>query len=169
MATRVGYVGTESTGDVLTKANFDKGPGGLVAYNSITTNFGPVGSGSVTGVSGLSPAITAGTNRTYKITIGHAITTLGGTGSATADFIVYNNTAGAGIASATLPNFAVGANYPGSVCITTHQPGAGTINYLFAILVTAITGSPSATLTIAASGAAARTAYILVEDVGPQF
>ena len=32
---RVGYVGTEIIGDVLTKANFDKGPGGLVGYGQI--------------------------------------------------------------------------------------------------------------------------------------
>lgn len=65
MATRTAYPGTEIVGDVLTKANFDKLPGGLIGrvtnssdQNTITTEVD---------VTGLSVAPTVGTSRKIRL------------------------------------------------------------------------------------------------------
>src|SRR6476660_3820165 len=93
-STRVGYAGTESIGDVLTKANFDKLPGGCVDYHRIVVD--STASGGTTTVTGLTSAITAGTARFYKITIFCSnITT---TGSGTASLEVWDITGNVKIA-----------------------------------------------------------------------
>jgi len=42
MAIRTSYVGSESVGDVLTKANFDRLPNGLIGYAIVTANQGSI-------------------------------------------------------------------------------------------------------------------------------
>jgi hypothetical protein len=157
-STRVGYVGTELIGDVLTKANFDKGPAGLVAYNRIVTDSSA--SGATTAVTGLQPAFTAGTSRFYKITIFCSnITT---TGSGTASLEIWDITGNAKIGGFSILAQSFGAGiYSGGTCVAYHQPAAGSQTYGFK------TTTSATTVQVGASSTA--PAIILVEDVGIAF
>jgi len=68
MATRTGFPGTTSAGDVLHSSDITKLPGGWIGYLEKTTN--QTGISSITDISGLSLTVTVGTNRTILIT-GH--------------------------------------------------------------------------------------------------
>lgn len=166
-SSRTGYVGTVSPGDVLTAANFSKLPGGLVSYAQITSS----GSGltGFTAISGLSVSCPGTASRMYKITIGAAGFALGGTGTVTADFVVYDATASAALSSTIIAAaFAVGQNTQGFVCHGYSQPG-GAHNYQAVLQVAAGSGSPTVGVIASASSGAARTAYIMVEDVAVSF
>lgn len=162
------YVGTENIGDVVTKANLDTTPGGLVAYAQITANASAQTAG-FSGVTGLSVTCPATAGRFYKITAGAAGFLLAGTGTATCDFTIYDQTATTDLASIiACAALGVAFNAPGQRIVAYSQPG-GVHNYIVANDVVANSGSPSVATAAAASGSAARTAYIFCEDVGATF
>lgn len=162
MAVRTGYVGTESIGDVLTKANYDKGPGGMVGYLSITAN--STGTAGTATVTGLSVAITAGTSRMYKITIQCLSIFTTGTGQTNIAIWDMTGTAqlGATVVTGAGTSLSVPAgDYQGNSCVAYHAPSAGTQTYAFRTVTTASTAGLYATAT--------SPAKIIVEDVGPAF
>ncbi len=163
-STRVGYVGTESIGAILTKANFDKGPGGLVAYNQITTNTGNFSSG-VTTVTGLSSSFTAGTNRMYVITVfAGGVSWVSGTLGM--DLCIADMTGGSGsLASNRIQDGITAGVWPGGTVQAYHQPSAGSQTYAARATVSAGVGFLLAT----SATNAARTCNILVQDVGLAF
>lgn len=63
MTTRTAYPGTESVGDVLTKANFDKVPGGWIGVVQVTSNQGSIT--TLTDLTSLTLTVTYQTGRTY--------------------------------------------------------------------------------------------------------
>lgn len=161
MAVRTAYVGTEAIGDVLTKANFDKMPGGLVGYASTTSN-GTASATVKTYTDGtaLSPTITAGTSRTYKITIMCSSVVQVGTGSS--QIQIWDLTGSTALTTAVLSVAGSAAgNYPGATLVGYHQPAAGSQQYAFRYLSTATSVAPQA--------GATSPAQIFVEDVGPSF
>jgi hypothetical protein len=64
MATRTPYPGTESVGDSITKTNFDKLPGGLIGYATITSNSSNFTSEA--DISGLTVTMTWVAGRLYR-------------------------------------------------------------------------------------------------------
>ena len=165
---RTSYVGTESIGDVVTKVNLDKGPGGLTNYATITANTSAFSAG-LNSVSGLSAGTTPATaGRMFMITAGGAGFNPSGSGTVTGDFVIYDNTATAGLASNIVCNAAVAAfNCPGTRVVAVDSNVAH--NYIVAINVVNNTGTNTVQMFATAAGSAARTAYILVQDIGPQF
>lgn len=158
MATRVGYVGTEAIGDVLTKANYDKGPAGLVAYVSTTSNSSAAA--TVTTYTGLNPTITAGTSRLYKITIGCTTGTQVGVGASQIQIWDMTGSVALQTGSFSVAGAAAG-NYPGTTLSFYHAPSAGSQQYAFRFL--------SSATSIQVNAGATSPAYIMVEDVGPAF
>jgi len=65
MASRIGYVGTESAGDILTTTNFNKLPNGLIGYATATAN--QTGISSATDLTNLSVTVTVNTSRIIVI------------------------------------------------------------------------------------------------------
>jgi hypothetical protein len=143
----------------------------LCAYKQITTTPSPIGTtfSAVTGIN--ATGFTVAANRFIKITIQAAGFALGGTGTCTVDFIIYDEVGAVALTSVIVANsLAVGQNVPGAQCIAYHQPGAGTVSYSAAIQVVAGSGSPTCA-PIATTGGShgQRTAFILVEDVGSAY
>ena len=66
MATRTGYWGTQSTGDVLTSTNLTKTPNGLVAYVTSTSTTSSIGT-TITDITGLSLTFTFASSRMYEL------------------------------------------------------------------------------------------------------
>lgn len=77
MAVRVGYVGTQSAGDVLTSANFTKLPNGVIGYIKKTSN--STMSGTDTTITSVGPTINS--NRAILVS---AFGNIESTGAATA-------------------------------------------------------------------------------------
>lgn len=65
MPVRTAYVGTEAVGDVLTKANFDKLPGGWIGYAEVTANQTTIT--TETSLTGLTVTVTVNTSRRIRI------------------------------------------------------------------------------------------------------
>lgn len=65
MASRTGYVATESAGDVLTTTNFDKLPGGIIGY--ITRTTAQTGVSGEADLTGLTVTVTVNTSRLIKV------------------------------------------------------------------------------------------------------
>lgn len=65
MASRTAYVATESVGDVLTKANFDKLPGGLIGYASVTAAQNTIT--TLVDLTSLTVTVTVNTSRLIRI------------------------------------------------------------------------------------------------------
>ncbi len=65
MAVRTAYVGTEAAGDVLTAANFNKLPGGLIGYAIVTAN--QTGISTATNLTSLTVTVTVNTSRIIMI------------------------------------------------------------------------------------------------------
>lgn len=65
MAARTAYVATEANGDVLTPANFNKMPGGIVAYAQATSDQGSITSQA--DLTSLAVTVTANTSRLFHI------------------------------------------------------------------------------------------------------
>lgn len=150
---RTAYVGTENSGDVLTKANFDKLPGGWIGYAETTSS--QSGISAVTDLTSLSVTVTVGSNRRIRIT-GQADVTR----TVASDLIVgriKESTTNLGIwyAAATIGTFNVGQ----AGCVIT--PTAGSHTYKLTLERSSGTG------TCGVNGAAGEPNWILVEDLGP--
>lgn len=65
MAVRTAYVATEAVGDVLTKANFDKLPGGWIGYVPMTADH--TGITTQVDITGLTVTVTVNTSRRIRI------------------------------------------------------------------------------------------------------
>jgi len=61
MASRTGYVATESSGDVLTTTNFDKLPNGLIGYATVTS--AQTGISTITDLTSVAVTVTVNTSR----------------------------------------------------------------------------------------------------------
>lgn len=161
MASRIAYVGSENIGDVLTKANFDKLPGGMIGNLGIV-----VDSSNQTGtaiVTGLSVTVTAGTARRMLITIScSSVVSIGG-GSALTNINIYDVTGAAQLASLFLePDGNAPATYAGGLLAVWHEPSAGSQTYAFRTTTTHTSGCH-------VEAASSRPAQITVSDVGPAF
>lgn len=66
MPVRTAYVGTEAVGDVLTKANFDKLPGGWIGYAEVVASQGSIT--TEVDLTSLTVTVTVNTSRRIKIT-----------------------------------------------------------------------------------------------------
>ncbi len=156
------YVGTEVAGDVLTKANFDKGPGGAVAYAQITAD--STLQAATASVSGLSVTITAGSQRFYKITCSFWAISQNGTGTTSVEIWDMNATLSlGGIACSLAQNSA--NPFPGGTLTVYHQPSAGSQVYT----VRTSCNATNAQINAAPSGGNSRAAILLVEDWGSAF
>ncbi len=65
MAVRTAYVATESAGDVLTAANFNKMPGGCIGYANVTAN--QTGISALADLTGLTVTVTVNTSRLIMV------------------------------------------------------------------------------------------------------
>jgi len=156
------YVGTEVAGDVLTKANFDKGPGGAVAYAQITADStAQAGTASVTG---LSVTITAGTQRFYKITASVWAVSQNGTGTTSVEIWDMTATVSLGGIACSLAQSSANP-FPAGTLTVYHQPSAGAQIYT----VRTSTNATNANINAAPAGSNSRAAVLLVEDWGSAF
>lgn len=162
---RTTYLGTENTGDVLTKANFDKSPGGLAAYAQLTANSAALSGFTGIGIAANCPATA---NRIYLITIGAAGFSLAGSGGQTTDYCIYDASTAQSITSTIVANNLSVSNQPGATVCAYHEP-TGSNQYQPVIALVNNSGANTIAVLATASGSAARTAYILIEDVGPAF
>jgi hypothetical protein len=150
MPVRTAYVGTEAVGDVLTKANFDKLPGGWIGYAEVTAN-----QGSITAevdLTSLTVTVTVNTTRRIKIT-GRCY--MQNTGTAGGDILKIHED-GVQIMEAGLPGHTT-AHVLHAEAVRT--PSAGSHTYKLRGQATAGTATMVASATI--------PAFILVEDMGP--
>lgn len=155
MPVRTAYVATEAVGDVLTKANFDKLPGGWIGYAEITSPQASIT--TVVDVTGLTVTVTANATRRLRVTAEIRIFSS-----------VANDVCGVLITDAsnviqgeghlvTVTN-AVASVIHASVVLT---PAAG--SYTFKVRAQRSSG----TGTVTVYGSATNKSYILVEDLGP--
>lgn len=153
MAVRTSYVGTEAVGDVLTKANFDKLPGGWIGYVEVTANQTGITTAAVA-LTGVTVTVTAGTTRRLKIT-GHAEFAETVATVAVVDLLIYED--GVQVGRGKLGDPAAQSESADAVAIRTPSAGAHTYA-LFAITNAG---------TVSMVAAATAPAFILVEDIGP--
>lgn len=151
MPVRTGYPGTHNAGDVLTSANFTKLPGGWIGYAEVTAN--QTGITTVTDLTGLSVAVTAGTNRRLKITGSIRVTRTVADGYTTLYIRESSTNLNFGVTLSTLDFFCV------AMAVIT--PTAGSHTYKLSLERTTGTG------TVGIAAAAANPNFILVEDIGP--
>lgn len=158
MTTRLGYVATESIGDVLTKANFDKGPSGLIAYLTTPTDTGSIS--TVTTWPGMSATLNASSpaNRTYKITVGCSSFTTTGTG--TSSLSIWDMTGSAQLQGLNFGPNGAGA-FGGGMTSVLHQPAAGAQIYALRLATTATT--------VVGHAGATSPAFLFIEDVSLNF
>lgn len=175
----LGFPGTISAGASVGATNNNGLPGGLITYCQITTNSSALG-GGLNSISGLSATVTPTTTRMFKVTLQAAYFAVGGTGTVTADLVIYNNTAASSVASVVIANSVavrpadadsthifVG-NLPGATC-TAYVECASATNFIGAIQSVAGSGSPTLAVGATAATNAFRGAWLMVEDCGPGF
>lgn len=157
MAVRTAYPGTESVGDVLTKANFDKLPGGTIGYAQVTS-----GQSSITTVvdlTSLTVGVTVGASRLILIQAQCEVAS-----TISADICQLSIQESSTVLTRSLivaPASAANATMACSIYLV--APSTGSHTYKLTMQRAAGTG----TLTMGAS--ATSPAYILVHDMGPSF
>lgn len=139
----------QTAGDVLTAANYNLLPRGVMAQASVTTS-GSANPGTTALLA--APSFTAVAGRRYKITIGYYQTVLVGAGTAE----VQIRRGATQIGSSYVANAA--GTYAGQSLTITDVPGAGSVTYNFYTF----TGGTS----IQMIASAAAPFYIIVEDIG---
>jgi hypothetical protein len=153
MPVRTAYVATEAVGDVLTKANFDKLPGGWIGYAEVTANQTTIT--AAVDLTGLTVTVTVNTSRRIRVT-----------GSAE----LVNNTAGAGLLLLILADGAQVMSAP-----TGGMTANVAVRKVAQVVLTPTAGSHvyklQAQTQVGGTGtmnaAATYPAFILVEDLGP--
>jgi hypothetical protein len=141
--------GLATAGDVLTAANVNLLPRGIMAQTSVTVS-GSANPGTTALLA--APSFTAVAGRRYKITIGYYQAVLVGSGTAE----VQIRRGATQIGSSYVANAA--GSYAGQSLVITDVPGAGAVTYNFYTF----TGGTS--IQMIASSAA--PFYIIVEDTG---
>ena len=152
MPVRTAYVGTEAVGDVLTKANFDKLPGGWIGYAEVTANQGSIT--TEVDLTGLTVTVTVASTRRLRI-VGEVMLA-----NATADAIsvLRLHADGVQIQSRTAAKAGAGTDQGVHIgAVVTPSAGAHT----YKLRGWAVSG------TVTLSASATSPAFIYVEDVGP--
>ncbi len=154
MAVRTAYVATESAGDVLTAANFNKLPGGLIGYAVVTST--QTGISTVTDLTSLTVTVTVNTSRIVMIDALVVVLqqSVGGTPSVS----IYEGATQLGSAGGTHTASATFATYR-PMCIISPSSGAHTYK---------LRASTSAG-TVDTSASATQPATLAVYDFGPAF
>lgn len=151
MPVRTAYVGTEAVGDVLTKANFDKLPGGWIGYAEAVANQGAIT--AEVDLTSLTVTVTVNTSRRLRISaLGLLQSTVA---SDVVRIFIYEDGASIQLAD---------EHAGGQTTVTPsviRTPTAGSHTYKLRGQRAVGTG----TVTLLAS--ASNPAYILVEDIGP--
>jgi hypothetical protein len=154
VATRTGYVGTESSGDTLTTTNFNKLPNGWIGDVSVTSDQGSIT--SEVDATSLTLTVTAGASRRMKIE-----------GFVRVESTVAGDRVGVRIYKAST-QIQVGtvactvANNTESVYVViTDTPSTGSNTYK--LTVARLTGSGTITLKASSTG----PGQIVVTDIGP--
>lgn len=161
MAVRTSYVGTENVGDVLTKANFDKLPGGWLGYAEVTT--AQTGITTVTDLTNLTVTVTVGTNRKIRITGCSVVSRTVGDGIVVGS--IQEGATELGRWCQMFPGAATFENACGSVVSSPAgafaTPSAGSHTYKLTLTRNSGTG------TVGINPVGTDAAWILVEDIGP--
>lgn len=155
MASRTAYWGTEGAADVVTTTNFNKLPGGELAYGKWIANT-PHATGTQTVVT---VPVTVGTSRTLMIYAG--CSGVWGTGNPVL-LAIYDATAGAIIAETTAVTVAGSLNYAGNEIVAMTQPAAGLRSYALQVITTG-------TDTAGVNASSTSPAYLFIDDAGPAF
>lgn len=157
MPVRTAYVGTEAVGDVLTKANFDKLPGGWIGYAEVTANQATITVEA--DLTGLTVTVTVNTNRRIRInSFIHLASTVVGD-----EVALYIKEGATYLAYASATIGTANRNFPlGRDVVLT--PTAGSHTYLLRAARTTGTGTVTMVAAAANNGS---PAYISVEDLGP--
>ena len=157
MATRTGYVGTTSDGQVLTSANFTKLPNGGIAYVSATADQTGITAG--TNLTNLSLVITPNANRLIKISCcAHVGRTVN---DGVSVLSIRQNTT-------NIQNFSYSVSTNNSNRLVTgftllSAPAASSTTWR--LMLTQVTGTGTSFL----SAASDSIAWLMVEDIGPSF
>jgi hypothetical protein len=151
MAVRTSYAGTALAGDVYTAANHARMPGGWIGDAKVTAP--QAGITGETDLTGLSVAVTVGTNRRIKISA--AVSVARGAGGDAALYVKEGSTY---LQAAEILSSAADVG-PVSTFVTL-TPSAGAHTYK---LTLSSLGGAAVTL----NAAAAQPAMLLVEDIGP--
>lgn len=158
MTARIGYPGTESAGDVLTAANFNRMPGGGIGWAVVTSGQTNIGNGSMVDLTNLSVAVTVGTNRLIRVE-GWALFQAG-TSATNIDFAIrestttladHQNTEMFGAGSV------IGTVYASCLLVA---PSGGAHTYKLSVQFSANTNN-------ALIATATTPAHILITDLGP--
>lgn len=153
MPVRTAYVGTEAVGDVLTKANFDKLPGGWIGYAESSST--QTGITTEVDVTGCSVTVTVNANRRIRIT-GRVNTGASSVNDVNVYILIKESTTEVGRIAGMHSLTGRELTLYGS-CVLTPTPGAHTYK-----LTIQATGGSVATQNITNA-----LNFILVEDLGP--
>lgn len=153
MPVRTAYVGTEAVGDVLTKANFDKLPGGWIGYAESTST--QAGVGAEVDVTGCSVTVTVNSTRRIRITgrVGCGSVSAADTG---VFVLIKDGSTEVGRGAITISNTAREHTCLAE-CVLTPAGGSKT----YKLTLQAIGG------TVATVSLGSAPNFILVEDIGP--
>ncbi len=157
MAVRTAYVATESIGDVLTKANFDKLPGGSIGYAQVTANQTGIVQGVTTDLTNLTVTVTVNTSRRIRI-----YAKVDGTSGTAGDLLELLIREGSTTLQTRSFTHLSGTNYSPLETFIDLSPTAASHTYKLSLLCT---GTGAATI----QASATRVAFIQVDDVGPAF
>jgi len=153
MATRTGYVGTQSAGDVLTSANFSKLPGGWVA--EVVQSADHTGITTTSDITGASVTVTLVSGRKYRISYCGSIVATASGGSVGLD--LYDSTTKLQISRVTTTgNVETAAAY--------HTMDGDGASHTLKLKLDVISAG---TYTVYSTAASGYTTRILVEDIGP--
>lgn len=169
----LGNNGAIGVGTGLSSAACNGEPAGAIAYAQIVTNTAAFGAGvhAITdGTTTLGVGVTPLSNRFYRLTAQAAFFTLAGGGNVTVDFGLYDATALTYISSVTVANsITASSTVPGASVVGYYQASTG--GATFYAVVQIVVNSGSATCVVGATPAtnAARSAFLLVEDMSSAF
>ena len=173
MPARVGYVGTQNPGDVLTSGNFDKLGGGVLGYAVKTAD--QTGIGTVTDITSLSIAVDFTTLGTRLVRLSAKVGVQ----------VDYSGAVGPSAPAGALLSIKEGATILGG-CARTYFPTSGDADddprmdmTTFAIVsptaashtykLTMEQVDPDGNITVSVKADANYPSWIVVEDVGPAF
>jgi hypothetical protein len=150
--------GTVNSSSAVSSTGINEGPGGCIGYGEATANVGPTGTTTNAQVVNAVP-VNAG--RLIKITVDGVLRASAAT-ALQVDIIEDSTT----ILRRAFYIGGSGRDAAFHAVALSHSPSAGNHNYTLAI---GVGGSGPTTSLDASSGPPATTAYVIVEDVGPDF
>lgn len=155
MATRTGYVGTESVGDILTVANFNKLPGGLIGYANVTSTQSTIT--SAVDLTSFTLTVTVGTSRIIRVA--WHVPVQQGTNNDGFIVTLLESSTQLGSGAQTMTSNAVGVTIDGYVILS---PSAGSHTYK-------LQGAQLVGGTCATTCSATNPGSLIVEDLGVAF